>query len=470
MNKKCILLVLIVFCAYFKAQAQNVDSSSFTEDYVKFTNDQKQFNDWSISIYGGVPWLQSSDFTSIENGASGSWRAGYDIQASINKQISHAFGLSLIGQYGESKQGFSNTIDAKTKYLGISLLGDLNVSALFRRIDNRSQYRWAIHLYGGAGLIGYKAYRKDKGLGETTFTKIDDVDLDISSFYAQFGTGLVYKISNRLDAELRAMYVVTGDEQFDGSGRSGPYADYHTGSSSDDFITTSLGLTYKIGKHNEHLRWVDPLRELFTKVGVGVGTETPIPDVCVFGDKDDDGVCDDWDRELDTPRGARVDGSGRALDVDMDGIIDLYDKCPTFPGPKSNDGCPEAKDLAPILTETIAGIQFNLDSDKILAESQPILDSAADIILKYGQNTRFLVEGHTDARGTDAYNLNLSKRRVASVIKYLVSKGVPPYQLTGKGMGFSSPKNPECNPATKCPEWKNRENRRVIFKLLDDQQ
>jgi OOP family OmpA-OmpF porin len=34
--------------------------------------------------------------------------------------------------------------------------------------------------------------------------------------------------------------------------------------------------------------------------------------VCEKGDADNDGVCDDWDRELNTPIGARVDGSGKA--------------------------------------------------------------------------------------------------------------------------------------------------------------
>ncbi|NHX22066.1 OmpA family protein, partial [Escherichia coli] len=63
--------------------------------------------------------------------------------------------------------------------------------------------------------------------------------------------------------------------------------------------------------------------------------------VCENGDKDNDGVCDDWDRQLDTPAGARVDGAGVALDVDLDGVIDLYDKCVTVPGPVSNNGCPE---------------------------------------------------------------------------------------------------------------------------------
>ncbi|MDR2121635.1 MAG: OmpA family protein [Flavobacteriaceae bacterium] len=468
--------MFIVLCAHFNVQAQIVDSSNFTEDYVKFTNDQKQFNDWSISVYGGVPWLQSADFTSIDNGASGKWRIGYEAQLSINKQVTHAFGLSLLGQFGESRQGYgTDLIDAKTKYLAISFLGDLNVSSLFRRVDNRSQYKWAAHLYGGIGTMQYKAYMKALEMAETEFTQTADIKLGLESFFSQIGGGITYKINKRWDASVKAMYIMTGDELFDGSGNNGHYADLHKGSKSDNFISTSLGLTYKIGKHNEHLVWVDPLREMFSKIHAL--SEIPQLEVCVFGDKDDDGVCDDWDRELDTPIGARVDGSGRALDVDLDGIIDLFDKCPTFPGVENKDdpelnGCPEPRQLPDVIGNiitTMGGIQFNLDSDKILRESQPILDNVADVILKYGQNTKFLVEGHTDARGTDAYNLNLSKRRVTSVIKYLVSKGVPPYQLTGKGKGYTAPKYPECKPASVCPEWKNRENRRVIFKLLDEE-
>ncbi len=49
------------------------------------------------------------------------------------------------------------------------------------------------------------------------------------------------------------------------------------------------------------------------------------------GDADNDGICDDWDRQLDTPVGARVDGAGVAFRYDLDGVIDLHDKCVTVP-------------------------------------------------------------------------------------------------------------------------------------------
>lgn len=471
MNKRCILFVFMLFCLGFKGFSQTVNSKNFTADYVPFNNTDRQFNDWSVSIYAGLPWLQSSDFTSIDNGASGKWRTGYDFQLSINKQISHAFALSLLGQYGKTNQGYGDDdIKAYTDYLGISLLGDLNLSSIFRRVDNRSNYRWALHLYAGVGTIQYKAYTKDIAGGWPDYVQMADVKLGVGSFFGQVGGGLAYKLNNRFDLLLKAMYVITGDNAFDGSGETGPWAHLHPGGDSDNFITTSLGLNYKIGKHSEFLGWVDPLRDIYTKLQTL--EDKQVSEVCVFGDKDDDGVCDDWDRELNTPKGARVDGSGVALDVDMDGVIDLYDKCPTFPGPASNDGCPLPEQLAKTLNDDIivklGGINFNFDSDRISLDSQPVLDQVADAIIQYGGGRSFLVEGHTDAVGTHEYNMNLSKRRVASVIKYLASKGVSPSQLTGRGMGATDLKNPECNPASKCPEWKNKENRRVVFKLLEE--
>ena len=54
---------------------------------------------------------------------------------------------------------------------------------------------------------------------------------------------------------------------------------------------------------------------------------------------------------MNTPAGARVDGSGKALDTDLDGVIDLYDKCVTVPGPVENNGCPVKKDNHKVAVE-----------------------------------------------------------------------------------------------------------------------
>ena len=69
------------------------------------------------------------------------------------------------------------------------------------------------------------------------------------------------------------------------------------------------------------------------------------------------------------------------------------------------------------------------------------------------------VQGHTDERGDDAYNLDLSDRRAAAVVTYLTSHGVAPERLTSRGYGESQPMDARHNEAA----W--RKNRRVDFVL-----
>ena len=57
----------------------------------------------------------------------------------------------------------------------------------------------------------------------------------------------------------------------------------------------------------------------------------------------------------------------------------------------------------------------------------------------------------------------LGQTRANSVKNYLIKNGVESTKLDAKGKGKNDLKYPECDPATKCPEWKNRANRRVYF-------
>lgn len=427
------------------------------QNYVDFTSDQKKFNDWSIGVYGGLSLVQGADLNSWVDSDNLSNLYSYDVHAVLTKQITHAFGLGAQFNWGRTEQQ-SNRYRAHTKYWMWALMGDLNFSQLFRRVDNKSRFGWALHGYAGIGTLQYEANLRDKTNNEG-FRKVADA-AGFGSMYATGGAGLRYKLNQKFDAEIKAMYVYTGDEEFDGSGSYGEIAELEEGKD-DGMFTFNLGLIYKIGKHQEHLAWADPLADIYPG---------PTPEelqsmlvVCASGDKDDDGVCDDWDRELDTPAGARVDGAGRALDTDLDGIIDLYDECVTLPGPASNNGCPEGESAEEMLNLAIANLEFSLDSDVISPSYYPILDQAAKY-LKYFDSKSFDVVGHTDTRASRAYNLGLSERRATNVKNYLVEKhGISPTQLNVVAMGEDDLRFPECEPATICPEWKNHANRRVIF-------
>ncbi|KUJ50715.1 OmpA family protein [Chryseobacterium sp. JAH] len=442
--------------------------SSGSANISPFTQKSKRFNDWAISFGAGVPLMQSADLTSIKNG-NGKNLFGYSAYVSVDKAITHAFGINLQYDRGETRQGYFNTKDpavngqegARTQYDAISVLGDINFSNLLRRVDNKSTFRWALHGYAGVGTLAYRAYLKDAA-GQRLMTEVKPFKFD--SFFGQAGAGLKFKVNRRIDLETRLMYVVTTDDQFDGGGAQYSTINKREDQVSDNFFNATVGLSLKLGKHESHLMWHDPLQEIYYKLDVLADKNQDI-EVCKKGDTDNDGVCDDWDRQLDTPAGARVDGAGVALDADLDGVIDLYDKCVTVPGPVENDGCPltPTTPTGPVVeTErTMEGIEFDLNSDRILPSNTPILNNAVSYI--NSSNGAYTVIGATDTRASDAYNQKLSERRANSVKNYLIKNGVDSSKINAVGRGEKDLKYPECDPATKCPEWKNRANRRVYF-------
>ena len=89
------------------------------------------------------------------------------------------------------------------------------------------------------------------------------------------------------------------------------------------------------------------------------------------------------------------------------------------------------------LAELMDNVTFDFDKAVLTEESQPVLDEVAKIIREFG-DCRFLVSGHTDARGTDAYNDRLSEARAKAVYEALLDRGVPESMLCFRGFGKRS--------------------------------
>jgi len=86
----------------------------------------------------------------------------------------------------------------------------------------------------------------------------------------------------------------------------------------------------------------------------------------------------------------------------------------------------------------LRGVQFELDRAQLRPESRPVLDFAAEV-LRDCPNRNVVVEGHTCSLGSDAYNLQLSSRRAATVRAYLIDKGVAGDRLVTRGVGEAAP-------------------------------
>ena len=173
-------------------------------------------------------------------------------------------------------------------------------------------------------------------------------------------------------------------------------------------------------------------------------------------------------------------------DRDEDGWVDREDECPTLPGGTSGkSGCPPAFIRGNEIV-ILDRVYFETDRDIIRQESMPILSAVAKVLLDNPGILLVRIEGHTDIRASDAYNINLSQRRVQSVMNHLTQQGIAPERLEARGYGHTRPLYDDSNcdyPDEKLREFaqspdteledlgkdclfRTSENRRVVFRIL----
>ena len=171
----------------------------------------------------------------------------------------------------------------------------------------------------------------------------------VHAFTIPMGAGLKFKLSKSIDLGLEYSLHFTLTDQLDGFKFKYPYR-----SNQDFYSNMGINLTWKIGgrKHDkEHVEWKHPQESLY---GDLARIEKRVDKL--YKDGDGDGVSDVFDKEENTPEGAKVYGNGTTVDSDGDGVVDSKDLEPfSDPGAKVNefgqgtdsdgDGVPDSRDL-----------------------------------------------------------------------------------------------------------------------------
>ncbi len=107
-------------------------------------------------------------------------------------------------------------------------------------------------------------------------------------------------------------------------------------------------------------------------------------------------------------------------------------------------------------------IYFEFNKSNITQEGAFELDKLVQV-MKANEKLVIFAKSHTDNRGSDVYNMNLSERRAKSTVQYILSKGIAVGRITGKGLGESEPKV-DCKEA--CTEEEHAQNRRSEFLIV----
>lgn len=311
------------------------------------------------------------------------------------------------------------------------------LTAPFYAFDNDIGVKDAIGVSLSAG------YRLDNPFGfEVTYAKsstevdgLDNADVDVESISAN----ALYHFA---ESEKISPYVLLGVAQ---------NTFQEDGAEDQDDLSLDVGLGLK-GHVTDMFEVRTELRNAHTQedghniaslslgVGLRFGAEKPAP--------------------APAPAPAPV----APLDSDKDGVTDDLDKCPgTAPKLKVDEvGCPV------ILKEAVSislNVLFDTASDVVKPEYEAEIKKAADFLEQY-EGTSVVIEGHTDTRGSNAYNKTLSQKRADSVASVLVSKyGIAASRVHAKGFGEEQPLIAK---DTKAED--QAKNRRVIAKVSAEKQ
>lgn len=121
----------------------------------------------------------------------------------------------------------------------------------------------------------------------------------------------------------------------------------------------------------------------------------------------------------------------------------------------------QSKPVITVDAIVIENILFTFDKDIIKSESELSLNKIIAVLNEFPE-MNLEINAHTDTKGSNTYNLALSKRRSKSTVDYLISKGISTERLIYKGYGKTKPLN-DCK---NCSAEEDQANRRVEFKII----
>ncbi len=103
------------------------------------------------------------------------------------------------------------------------------------------------------------------------------------------------------------------------------------------------------------------------------------------------------------------------------------------------ESAPSPESTGPMRVPELKTVYFDFDKSEIRSDQRGTMKANADAIMKHSEWKLVTIQGHTDERGTEEYNLALGERRADSGKRYLENLGVPAARIVTVSLGESQP-------------------------------
>lgn len=406
--------------------------AAFAQEKENDTIERHRFNHWSIEVNAG----QNKP---IEPFASGYYASKpntffyfngvehYDI--GVRYMFSNVFGAKLDFGYDVIKdQDGSGSLDFETRQLRLGLQGVANLGRVLR--FETFTRRFGLLAHGG---VQFSSLTPQMGANKGN----DERD-----------GGIIYGLTPQF--RLTDWLVVTGDFTALNNFRQhynwdGTFADKEN-SLSGTLFNTSLGITVYLGnKDRKHADWYIP-----NAVAASADSETKrrLDELeTLMNDTDKDGVPDYRDTENNTVAGVAVDTKGRAIDTNKNGIPDEMERrqVPNRIDQQFDNGDNNVTNnygsntqggavLKALVENGNVNIFYDVNKDTPNSGSSNSVQQLYQYLMKYPQS-RIVLHGYADLRGSEALNKNLSQRRAQNLKNFFVASGIDAGRITFGGEG-----------------------------------
>ncbi len=402
-------------------------------DTIRPKDKEKNYNRWSVNLNVGTN-IGIRPFTSGYYATT----PNYFVKPEFNHvdlNVRHMFNtkFGVMWDFGyDNFSADSGSPDFSNNMYRTSFQGVLNMHRVMNWEEFTETFGLQFHLGPGFSFL--------QGKGTTTFNHYDNI------FSILGGATILIKVSEKVAFNLDYTIIsnLTHHVTLDGQTKLDPSL-----SRTGLVYTTSLGMTFYIGKKDRHADWywedLDDKEEYKDLLARVEDLET------MMNDTDKDGVPDYLDVENNTIGGVAVDTKGRAVDLNSNGVPDELesyinnkygDLQATVNNLISGDNNYSNAQMRSMINGQYVNVFFDFDETRITTGTI----SAINFLIKYmnaNPTANAEVIGYADEYGDYEYNIGLSRRRAQRVIEMIVRSGIDAnrLKLVVKGEDNSVPKN-----------------------------